>query len=63
MSRKDYELIAAAIKFELNKWGDLTSSAEVQMTRAVAGSIAEALKRDNPRFDSIRFIRACGFEL
>lgn len=55
MSRKDYELIADAIRdvIEDHK-GDLTSA------DAVARKIADALSRDNPRFDSKRFITACG---
>lgn len=63
MNRKDYELIAEAIKEEVLRWGGLTTVAEVQMASAIASRIADALKRDNPRFDKARFMRACGFEV
>jgi hypothetical protein len=63
MSRKDYELIAAAIKEELTRWGDMTSVAEVQMARAIASRIAKAMQDENIRFDYARFMKACGFEV
>lgn len=57
MTRKDYELIAAAIKTQVaGHERDLA-------TKVVAEAIAQALQRDNPRFDRARFLKACGFEV
>lgn len=47
MSRKDYQLIAAAVR-------------EAKATGQSADhTIAKALESDNPRFDRDRFIEAC----
>lgn len=55
MTRKDYILIAAAIKAEQRhgREGDETIN-------NVARSIADALQSDNPRFDRARFLKAAG---
>lgn len=55
MTRKDYNLIAAAI---LNGSGGYRTDATPY---DVARSIAFALRRDNPRFQFARFMEACGF--
>jgi hypothetical protein len=54
MSRKDYELIAAAIR-------DVRAShpAYVEGADAVAAKLAHALQCREPRFDRSRFIAAC----
>jgi len=56
MSRKDYIALAAIIKAHLQ----VTS-----LDRGILSSVAEAIAvqcgRDNPRFDRMRFMRACGF--
>ncbi len=57
MTRKDYILIAAAIKAsaqrnDLDIWQVATSSA--------ARELCEALASDYPRFDRERFLKACG---
>jgi len=52
MHKKDYELIAKAIK---------KSSDGQDNVRYVVEAIADALKQDNDRFDFDRFMLACGF--
>lgn len=60
MTRKDYELLASAlrstkpdekqnVKFSLQWSGDVAA-------------IANALEADNPRFNRARFLAACGIE-
>lgn len=63
MSRKDYFLIAGAIRDEVEKWGGLTTDEERRMARAIADSIADALMRDNDAFRRELFLSACGFEV
>ena len=61
MTRKDYVLIAAAIKAAATEYPDERPDAE-QQQEDVAFSIAEALASDNPRFDRERFLKACGVQ-
>ena len=62
MSRKDYELIARAIK-DVGLFHSVGSS---QMMRpedvlfSVAMEVGRELANDNPRFDRGRFLVACG---
>lgn len=55
MSRKDYQLIADAIR---RAAGGYDSAAHPY---DIARSIAFALRRDNPRFELARFMAAAGF--
>lgn len=63
MTRKDYELIARCIKAarynypEPKKAG--ASDARRDGMMDVVMELARELKRDNPAFDSTRFIDAC----
>lgn len=65
MTRKDYELLAAAIKRATdtaNKQEEyILQCAEVAGIQQAAQAIAKELHADNPRFDHARFLRACGF--
>lgn len=54
MTRKDYELIAKAVK----QAGERTTG--IAGVVQVAAELANALQTDNPRFDRERFIKACG---
>lgn len=66
MTRKDYVLIAAALNTAKNEealahapsynngWADGVDAA--------AGVLADALSKDNPRFDRARFLKACGVQ-
>lgn len=66
MTRKDYVLIAQAIKSERDKvaaYGELLAgNAALSAVEHTARSVACALSQDNMRFDRERFMRACGFE-
>lgn len=64
MTRKDYELIAAAIKEAkplLPPVADYAETTRQLGWQTTAHAVAEALARDNPRFDRERFLAACGF--
>lgn len=58
MTRKDYVLIAGAIADRMRD-ADHTQTLTID---AVASRIADALQRDNPRFDRGRFMAACWCE-
>jgi len=51
MSKKDYELIASAIR----------SVSAMDNVWAVAKAIADKIMEREPRFDRARFMHACGF--
>lgn len=58
MTKKDYILIAEAIKKTSDSAkGNLSEECAVQAT---ACNIADVLERDNTRFDRSRFLEACG---
>lgn len=57
MTRKDYVLIAEAV----NLAKDQTRPAERDPIYWTAHFVANALRRDNPRFEKARFMAACGF--
>jgi hypothetical protein len=57
MTRKDYVMLAAAIRESIH------ANPETQGAVAdVATRIALKLELDNPRFDLYRFLTACGLE-
>lgn len=64
MTRKDYVAIAKAISD--GQFIDLRTNGEVAvsvLTRAkIARQLADAMSRDNPRFDRDRFLAACGVQ-
>ena len=58
MTRKDYQLIAKTINdlmADFNNCGDDSVSLAL-----VSQELASALQADNPRFDTARFLTACG---
>jgi len=67
MTRKDYVLIAAALKAARDGYDYIPalefegSPIETALNDA-AGAIAAALARDNPRFDRERFLKAAGVQ-
>ena len=70
MTKKDYELIATALRQATITGTCVRSSSDLDLVnathRAAASSLASALERDNPRFDRDRFLAACvldGYEL
>jgi hypothetical protein len=56
MSRKDYVLIAQTFKVELEHFPE-----HKQCLRMLAYQLADRLLQDNNRFDTERFLSACGF--
>jgi hypothetical protein len=58
MTRKDYNLIALSVLNELSCYDDLTS--EATAIRELARRLSYNLSMDNPRFDTARFLTACG---
>lgn len=61
MTRKDYVLLAAA----LASVRPTSKAAQHEPILAAqhkvdCAAIADALGRDNPRFDTLRFLKACG---
>jgi hypothetical protein len=50
MTKKDFELIAKAVR---------SLGASKHSRRVVARAMAEALHSANPRFDELRFMEAC----
>ena len=73
MTRKDYVLIADAIKSvladvradsgnpNLSDKGRAVLSGERIGAQDVALRLADRLRQDNPRFETKRFLTACGF--
>ena len=63
MTRKDYELIAAALRRSSCEVADRTSDygdgVRTQFN-VTASMLATALESTNPRFDRSRFLKACG---
>jgi hypothetical protein len=58
MTRKDYQLIAAALK-DAREANVVYTNGE-HVTDLCAVRVANALESDNPRFDRARFLAACG---
>lgn len=56
MTRKDYILIAAALKQAYDHMPDSC------VHNMYVDYIADALAQDNPRFDRARFLAACGVQ-
>lgn len=61
MTKKDYALIAQALKEAQPSWDDYSGEAYDQHCNDCE-VVAEALARDNPRFNRERFLKACGVE-
>lgn len=61
MTRKDYELIAAVFAANVKR---LPASPGFDgargATKVLAEDLADSLRGDNPRFDTARFLKACG---
>ena len=57
MTRKDYNLIAEAIELARSE----ATEPQRDAIYWAANRIANALRRNNPRFERARFMEACGF--
>lgn len=64
MTRKDYIVIAAALKETRSQICQKEPDTEELLDGVSCASeyIADALSRDNPRFDRERFLKACGVQ-
>ena len=60
MTRKDYEIIAQAIRNTRAKADFQGKAGDEATIQEVARSLAQLLKFDNVRFDEDRFLDACG---
>ena len=58
MTKHHYEIIARAIREELEGW--VTDGDGAYAVRCVADQLAYAFSQDNPSFDRQRFLTACG---
>jgi hypothetical protein len=57
MTRKDYELVAAAIRNQLN--GPLSNCTDAISASELAHELADELQTKNNRFDRDKFLDAC----
>lgn len=66
MSRKDYEKFARKIRAEMNAARTIKDAMfrtqEVQGLYNTAQLCADVFAEDNPSFDKLRFLTACGVE-
>jgi len=61
MTRKDYELIARALQAKRDELVESRSGYDrICGHDGAVLALAEALASDNPRFNSARFLAACG---
>ncbi len=73
MTKKDYELIAyclfttniteAVSLYSINGGIDIVKERENATRKRFAEWFADNLARENPRFDKIKFMKACGVEI
>lgn len=61
MTRKDYVLLAQALKQCKTDFSNRNLDHDAQH-KADCNYIAAALAAENPRFDRARFLKACGIE-
>lgn len=64
MTRKDYQLIAAALADVMSRTANMQTATEQNTAqaaiRAVGFELATALANADPKFDRERFLTACG---
>ena len=60
MTRKDYELIAKAIKRSVE--GVPSKKGDMVLIRHTVNCIAEEMSIDNPKFNKEKFLAACGLD-
>lgn len=61
MTKKDYEVIAKAIKKQWDVQVEITGTGDKSMAiHETALRIATGLGHDNPKFDYNKFLNACG---
>lgn len=64
MTKKDYELIAWAVKRSgiIPDKNRVRQQGRESMRRLIANDLAGSLYGDNPKFDKNKFLKACGIE-
>lgn len=64
MTKKDYELVAHAIRIEYESTDDTYNAPDTARAAIVetAARLARAFKRENDSFNLKRFLSACGIE-
>lgn len=60
MTRKDYQLIAKAIKRASENWEGFEEECPAVVIAGISAILAVHLEQENPRFDRARFLEACG---
>lgn len=60
MTKKDYDIIAAAIREALVAWNGEDDGAKRIGVQTAANRISRRLREANPRFDRNQFLEACG---
>lgn len=67
LTKKHFTLVADEIRDEINRVivreraPSARADAAIDALRSLAYSLCGALRAENPKFDSERFLRACGF--
>lgn len=65
MTKKDYELIAKIFNKNINDTTDYMTQVKYtgnQISKSMAMQFADVLKTNNPKFDTSKFLTACGIE-
>lgn len=60
MTRKDYVLIAKAVRYAFDGMDTPKNAAYWDGVAQVAQCLSDSLKQDNKRFEADRFLKACG---
>lgn len=64
MTRKDYELIANSIRMSRNDMpNELANDQTEEVYRIITSRVSADLAKENPRFDSNKFLRYAGYPL
>lgn len=66
MTRKHYQLVADAFRESTDmqkRWPNSPEAqADYKTTKILAMRLAVSFSKDNPSFDAVRFLEACGVE-
>lgn len=63
MTKKDYEVVARAIKLESDRvksLGGADTGFGLQVLRSLGQNLCNEMRADNERFNSDKFLTACG---
>lgn len=65
MSKKDYEMVAESIRTDYEYFMSTTptlSTISASAVKSVALGLSLAFSQDNPKFNSEKFLKACGID-